>query len=40
MLNYSLGKMDPNWAKCLKSGFENFSRRGIIHACYIVYDVS
>ena len=19
-INYSLGKMDPNWAKCLKSG--------------------
>ena len=25
--NYRLGKMDPNWAKCLKSG-HNFSRSG------------
>ena len=26
-MNYSLGKMDPNWAKCLKMG-QNFSRCG------------
>ena len=26
-MNYSLGKLDPNWAKCLKSG-QNFSRSG------------
>ena len=33
-MNYCLGKMDPIWAKCLKSG-QNFSRSGqkkIIHA--------
>ena len=33
-MNYHLGKMDPNRAKCLKSG-QNFSRSGpkkIIHA--------
>ena len=24
-MNYHLSKMDPNWAKCLKSG-QNFSR--------------
>ena len=32
-MNYCLGKMDPIWAKCLKSG-QNFSRSGqkkIIH---------
>ena len=32
-INYSLGKMDPNWAKCLNSG-QDFSRSGqkkIIH---------
>ena len=26
-MNYCLGKMDPIWAKCLKSG-QNFSRSG------------
>ena len=26
-MNYCLGKMNPNWAKCLKSG-QNFSRSG------------
>ena len=26
-MNYSLGNLDPNWAKCLKSG-QNFSRSG------------
>ena len=26
-MNYCLGKTDPNWAKCLKSG-QNFSRSG------------
>ena len=26
-MNYSLGSLDPNWAKCLKNG-QNFSRRG------------
>ena len=33
-MNYCLGKMDPIWAKCLKSG-QNFSRSGqkkFIHA--------
>ena len=35
-MNYRLGKMDPNWAKCLKSG-QNISRSGqkkIIHKIY------
>ena len=34
-MNYRLGKMDPIWAKCLKSG-QNFSRSGqkkFIHVC-------
>ena len=26
-MDYSLGKMDPNWVKCLKNG-QNFSRSG------------
>ena len=26
-MNYSLGQVDPNWAKCLKKG-QNFSRIG------------
>ena len=32
-LNYSLHKLDPNWAKCLKSG-QIFSRIGVIIIIY------
>ena len=37
-MNYRLGKMDPIWAKCLKTG-QNFSRSGqkkFIHCLALV----
>ena len=41
-MNYCLGKMDPIWAKCLKSG-QNFSRSGqkkFIHKLKVIQRVS
>ena len=38
-MNYGLGKMDPKWAKCLKSG-QNLSRSGqktFIHVKVVIY---